>query len=252
MTRSRLRGLVAATLAGIGAAMPAWADNGALTVLRSATDGAGGVAYSVPLQLLLLMTALTLLPSMLLAMTAFTRIIIVLAILRQALGTAQMPPNQILIGIALAATAMVMAPTIERLDQDSVRPYLSGAMAGDAALASAASIMKTFMVRNTRNADLLVFADLVGDTSYATPGDVPLTVAMPAFVASELRAAFEIGFMLFVPFLVVDLVVASVLMSLGMMMVSPMLISLPIKLLLFVAVDGWALTIGSLVRSYAS
>ena len=221
-----------------------------LTVLQSAPQSGGGVSYSVPLQLLLLMSALTILPSLLLMATSFTRIIIVLSILRQALGTAQTPPNQVMIGIALVATILVMQPTYEKLNQQAIAPYLAGEMAGDVAIEQGLTVVKRFMLANTKEADLIAFADLVGGKTFKRIDDVPITIAAPAFVASEMRTGFEMGFMLFIPFLVIDLVIASILMSLGMMMVSPMLVSLPFKLLLFVSVDGWAMTIGSLVQSY--
>ena len=221
-----------------------------LTVLQSAPQDGGGTSYSVPLQLLLLMSALTILPSLLLMATSFTRIIIVLSILRQALGTAQTPPNQVLIGVALVASMLVMQPTYEKLQQEAIAPFMAGQMAGDLALNRGLQVVKTFMLANTKEADVIAFADLVGAKNYARVADIPMSIAAPAFVVSEMRTGFEMGFMLFIPFLVIDLVIASILMSLGMMMVSPMLVSLPFKLLLFVSVDGWAMTIGSLVQSY--
>lgn len=243
--------LPAVCLAGLLASTLAWADPTDLSLVQANPQADGGTAYSVSLRLLLVMTALTLLPSLLLAATSFTRVIIVLSILRQALGTAQTPPNQVLIGIALIVTALVMRPTFDEINVTALTPFRSGQIGGEAAFGLGTEVLKKFMLRNTRNAELLAFADLTNSGQFTSLDEVPLTVAAPAFVISELRAGFEIGFMLFVPFLIIDLVVASILMSLGMMMVSPMMVSLPFKLLLFVSVDGWALTIGSLVQSYA-
>jgi flagellar biosynthetic protein FliP len=243
--------LPAVCLAGLLASTLAWADPTDLSLVQANPQADGGTAYSVSLQLLLVMTALTLLPSLLLAATSFTRVIIVLSILRQALGTAQTPPNQVLIGIALIVTALVMRPTFDEINATALTPFRGGQIGGEAAFELGTEVLKKFMLRNTRNAELLAFADLTNSGQFNSLDEVPLTVAAPAFVISELRAGFEIGFMLFVPFLIIDLVVASILMSLGMMMVSPMMVSLPFKLLLFVSVDGWALTIGSLVQSYA-
>ena len=196
-----------------------------------------------------LMTALTMLPSLIL-MTSFTRIIIVLSILRQAMGTQQTPPNQVLIAIAIFLTLFIMAPTFTTLNSDVVGPYLNGTLSPDQALA-VHKLMKSFLVQNTRVNDLIMFTEMAGDEPYASADDVPLNVLLPAFITSELKTAFQIGFLLFLPFLVIDMVIASTLMSLGMMMLSPMLVSLPFKLLLFVLVDGWAMTVGSLVATYS-
>lgn len=214
------------------------------------TQSAGGTTYSLSLQILALMTALTVLPSLVLGASAFTRIIIVLSILRQALGTQQTPPNQVLIAIALFLSFFVMQPVLTEIYDTAAAPYLDGAMAADEALARGRTIMSAFMLENTRQNDLLMFADLAGHPPYAEGQPVPLAVLLPAFVTSELKTAFQIGFLLFLPFLVIDMVIASILMALGMMMLSPMLVSLPFKLLLFVLVDGWALTMGSLARSF--
>ena len=208
----------------------------------------GGLALS--LQLLLIMGLLTILPALILMMTSFTRIIIVLAILRQALGLQQSPPNQVLIGLALFLSMFVMAPTLEQVNDTAIAPYAAGTIEADAAIAKGGEAFHAFMLRQTREANLLMFADLAGTGGFAKGADVPFSILLPAFVTSELETAFQIGFMLFLPFLVIDLVVASVLMSLGMMMLSPTIISLPFKLLLFVLVDGWALLMGSLVMSF--
>ena len=220
----------------------------ALNVTETAN---GDTQYSLSLQILALMTGLTVLPSLVLGMTSFTRVIIVLSILRQAMGTQQTPPNQVLIAIALFLTFFIMAPTFTLINDDAISPYLNESKSADVALEDGGKIIKNFMVSNTRESDLLMFSDMNGDKSYSSNDAVPFNVALPAFITSELKTAFQIGFLLFLPFLVIDMVIASVLMSLGMMMLSPMLVSLPFKLLLFVLVDGWAMTIGSLAATYS-
>ena len=220
----------------------------ALTVVQ--VDGEQ--TYSLSLQVLVLMTALTVLPALLLSMTAFTRIIIVLAILRQALGTPQTPPNQVLIGLSLFLTLFVMTPVMTTAYEDAVVPYLAGEQEPLSALRSAVQPLREFMLAQTRDSDLLMFAELAQSEGFATPDDVSLSVLIPTFITSELKTAFQIGFLVFIPFLIIDLVVASVLMSMGMMMLSPMLISLPFKIMLFVMVDGWALLLGTLAGSFFS
>lgn len=243
------------------AAAPALAQDGggafdlatrALGGIGGSGGGAPGETLSLPLQLLILMGLLAVLPSMLLMMTAFTRIIIVLAILRQALGLTQTPPNQVLVGLSLFLTFFVMAPTFQQLDREAIAPYSAQTLPLATALDRGGAILHGFMIKQTRERDLQLFADLGRHAKFARPADVPFSVLLPAFVTSELKTAFQIGFMIFLPFLVIDLVVASVLMALGMMMLSPTLISLPFKLLLFVLVDGWALTMGSLASSFAT
>jgi flagellar biosynthesis protein FliP len=214
------------------------------------TEGEGGTTYSLSFQILALMTALTVLPSIVLGMTAFTRIIIVLSILRQALGTQQTPPNQVLIALALFLTFFVMQPTMTEFYEQALAPYLDGQIPAEQAIQTGTAIIKEFLIENTRQNDLMMFQQLAGDEPYASQDEVPLSVLLPAFITSELKTAFQIGFLIFLPFLVIDMVVASILMALGMMMLSPMLVSLPIKLLLFVLVDGWALTVGSLAATY--
>ncbi len=214
------------------------------------TEGDGGTTYSLSLQIVALMTALTVLPSILLGMTAFTRIIIVLSILRQALGTQQTPPNQVLVALALFLTFFIMQPTLTEVYDNALSPYLDGQLAAEPAAAEATRIIKGFLIENTRSNDLLMFQKLAGDAPYADPQSVPLSVLLPAYMTSELKTAFQIGFLIYLPFLVIDMVVASILMALGMMMLSPMLVSLPLKLLLFVLVDGWAMTVGSLAATY--
>lgn len=218
-----------------------------LTV-KSAPGGAQN--WTLSLQVLALMTVLTLLPAILLMMTSFTRIIIVLGFLRQALGTQSTPPNQVLLGLALFLTLFVMSPVFNRAYTDGVKPYMDGQLTAEQALPAATAPFKRFMLDQTRDADLQMFTHLAGEQPYASKDAVPLRVAMPAFVTSELKTAFQMGFLLFIPFLIIDLVVASVLMSMGMMMVSPMIISLPFKIMLFVLVDGWTLLIGTLAGSF--
>lgn len=223
-----------------------------LPALNVTTGEDGETTYSLSLQILALMTVLTILPSFVLGMTAFTRIIIVLSILRQALGTQQTPPNQVLISIALFLTFFIMAPTFEEIYTQSVSPYLDGQTSPVTAIESAASILREFLIINTRESDLAMFAEMTGDAPYQSNDDVPYSVLLPAFITSELKTAFQIGFLLFLPFLVIDLVIASILMSLGMMMLSPMLVALPFKLLLFVLVDGWAMTVTSIASTYVN
>ncbi len=225
------------------------ADPG-LPAVSIQTNPGGGQTYTLTLQVLALMTALTLLPAALLMMTSFTRIVIVLAILRQALGAGQTPPNQVMIGLALFLTLFVMGPSIERINTDAVQPYMAGKIETQEALAKAVMPLKEFMLNQTRESDIATFVRISGGTGYATPQDVPLQVLVPAFSTSELKSAFQIGFLIFIPFVIVDLVVASVLMSMGMMMLSPTLISLPFKIMLFVLVDGWALIMGTLAESF--
>lgn len=217
-------------------------------VVENSADG--GQTYSLTLQILALMTLLTLLPAVLLATTSFARIIIVLSILRQALGTMQTPPNQVLLGLALFLTYFVMAPVFERVNDDALQPYLAGDLAPVAALETAVVPMREFMLVQTRESDVELFANLAGELLIEDSDQIPLRVLIPAFITSELKTAFQIGFMIFIPFVVIDLVVASVLMSMGMMMLSPMMISLPFKLMLFVLVDGWQLTLGTLAGSF--
>ena len=210
----------------------------------------GGQTYTLTIQLLALMTAITLLPAALLMMTAFTRIVIVLAILRQAIGAGQAPPNQVMVGLALFLTLFVMSPVIDKIRADAVNPYMAGTIDTTTALERGVVPLKAFMMEQTRESDIAAFERIAGGKGYETPKDVPLTVLAPAFMTSELKTAFQIGFLLFIPFVIIDLVVASVLMSMGMMMLSPVLISLPFKIMLFVLVDGWALVMGSLAASF--
>jgi len=227
------------------------ADPGVAALTVQSAPG-GGQTYTLTLQVLLLMTAVSLLPAILLMMTAFTRIVIVLGILRQALGAGQTPPNQVLIGLALFLTLFVMSPVVDRINGEAVKPYVAGSIDATAALNKAVVPLKTFMLNQTRESDIATFVRISGGKGYDSPQDVPLTVLVPAFVTSELKTAFTIGFLIFIPFVIIDLVVASVLMSMGMMMLSPVLISLPFKLMLFVLVDGWSLIMGTLAASFYS
>ncbi len=213
-------------------------------------SGASGVNFSVPVQTLLFFTALSFLPAVLLMMTGFTRIVIVLSLLRQALGTQSSPPNQVIVGLSLFLTFFVMGPTLDRVYNDAYLPYSKNTIAFEQALDKAEAPMRQFMAKQTRQSDLALFVRLAKLEPGATALTVPLRVLVPAFVTSELKSAFQIGFMIFIPFLVIDIVVASVLMSLGMMMLSPVLVALPFKLMLFVLADGWNLLIGSLAASF--
>ena len=228
------------------------AVSGALDRAFGQMAGAGGEPLSLSLQLLLVMGLLTILPALLLMMTSFTRIIVVLAILRQALGLQQSPPNQVLIGISLFLSLFIMAPTISQMNANAIQPYAEGRLPGTEMIKAAGAPLHAFMAKQTRVKDVTMFAEMAKSGPYASPNDIPFSVMLPAFVTSELKTAFQIGFLIFLPFLVIDLVVATVLMALGMAMLSPTIISLPFKLLLFVLVDGWALTMGSLANSFAT
>ena len=215
-------------------------------------QGAGGNSYSVPIQTLLFFTALSFLPAVLLLMTGFTRIVIVLSLMRQALGTQAAPPNQVIVGLSLFLTFFVMSPTIDKVYAQAWLPYSTNAIAFDEALKRGEVPMREFMLRQTRQADLMLFARLAKVDAAVKTADVPFKVLVPAFVTSELKSAFQIGFLIFIPFLIIDMIVASVLMSLGMMMLSPVLVALPFKLMLFVLADGWNLLLGSLAASFST
>ena len=220
--------------------------------LAIASDATQGQSFSLSIQILVLMTLLTLLPALVLSTSAFIRIIIVLSILRQALGTAQTPPNQVLLGIALFLTFFVMAPVIGEIRVEAVDPYVDGQITAESAFNAGIQPLRTFMLAQTRESDLQMFANIAGQTSLSSIDEAPLSIVIPSFMVSELKTAFQIGFLIFIPFLIIDLVVSSVLMSMGMMMLSPMLISLPFKIMLFVMVDGWALLLGTLATSFFS
>jgi len=225
---------------------------GGFDALSVTTNGDGSQTYTLTLQILIMMTALTLLPAVMLAMTSFTRIIIVLAILRQALGTAQTPSNQILIGLALFMTLFIMTPVLDTLYGDAVTPYLADEIEFTEALQRAAVPVREFMLRQTRESDITLFSEIAGTPAMSGPEDLPFTILAPSFITSELKTTFQIGFLIFLPFLIIDLVVASILMSMGMMMVPPAIVSLPFKLAFFVLADGWTLLAGALVRGYAT
>ena len=214
-------------------------------------QGPGGASYSVPIQTLLFFTALSFLPAVLLMMTAFTRIVIVLSLMRQALGTQSSPPNQVIVGLSLFLTMFVMGPTLDRVYQDAYQPYSQNAITFEQALERGEIPMREFMTRQTRQSDFQLFARLAKLPPEVTIETAPIRVLVPSFVISELKTAFQIGFMVFIPFLVIDMVVASILMSLGMMMLSPVLVALPFKLMLFVLADGWNILIGSLAASFS-
>jgi len=229
----------------------AWAQTAGQLPLLVGT-GQSGTSFSVPIQTLLFFTALSFLPAVLLMMTGFTRIVIVLSLLRQALGTQSAPPNQVVIGLSLFLTFFVMGPTLDKVYADAYVPYTTNAVTFEVALERAEAPVRSFMVKQTRQADFSLFAKLAKLGPDVTAQTAPMRVLVPAFVISELKSAFQIGFMIFIPFLVIDIVVASILMSLGMMMLSPVLVALPFKLMLFVLADGWNLLIGSLAASFVN
>jgi len=244
-------GLLSLLAVGLLLSAPgAWAATASLPAITVTPAAGGGSSYSLNIQVLLLMTALSLLPAALLMMTSFTRIIIVLGMLRQALGTGATPSNQILVGLSLFLTFFVMSPVLNKVYNEAAQPYLDGKMEFQPALAAAAKPVRGFMLAQTREADLMTFAKIAGSAKYQTADDVPFAVLAASFMTSEMTTAFQIGFLLFIPFVVIDLVVSSVLMSMGMMMLSPMIISLPFKLMLFVLVDGWSLVMGTLAASF--
>jgi flagellar biosynthetic protein FliP len=211
-----------------------------------------GGEYTVTIQILALMTLLSLLPAIIMMMTAFTRIIVVLAILRQALGLQQTPSNQVVLGMSLFLTAFIMMPVFEKVNEVAIQPYLNETIKPLEALERATEPMKEFMLAQTRETDLNLFVRISGRKDLLSPDETPLHILIPAFVTSELKTAFQIGFLLFIPFLIIDLVVASILMAMGMMMLSPIIISLPFKIMLFVLIDGWALVMGTLANSFGT
>ena len=226
------------------------AQTAGLPALTATPTGGGGTTYSLTIQTLLLLTALTFLPAAVLMMTSFTRIVIVLSLLRHAMGTQTSPPNQIIVGLSLFLTFFIMSPTLERVYTEAYVPLSENRLnimeAGNKAMAP----MHAFMLKHTREADIAMFASVAKIDKIEKPEDVPFRILIPSFVISELKTAFQIGFILFIPFLIIDMVVASVLMSMGMMMLSPVMVALPFKLMLFVLVDGWHLVIGSLIQSF--
>jgi flagellar biosynthesis protein FliP len=245
----RARFLVGAALAALAFGAQAQSAGG-LPLLVG--QGAGGTSFSVPIQTLLFFTALSFLPALLLLMTGFTRIVIVLSLLRQALGTQAAPPNQVIVGLSLFLTFFVMSPTLDRVYAQAYAPFAANQIAFTEALQRGEAPMREFMLKQTRQSDVQLFAKLAKLPADVKSETVPLRVLVPAFVTSELKSAFQIGFMIFIPFLIIDMVVASVLMSLGMMMLSPVLVALPFKLMLFVLADGWNLLLGSLAASFVT
>lgn len=221
-----------------------------MSALKLTTNPDGSQEYSVTLQILIFMTALSFIPAAVIMMTSFTRIVVVLAILRQAFGLQQTPSNQVIIGLTLFMTLFIMTPVYNQINAQAIQPYLEEQLTSVEALDKAKVPLRAFMLEQTRLKDLGTLADMAGIENVEKPTDLPMTVIVPAFVISELKTAFQIGFILFIPFLIIDLVVASILMAMGMMMLSPMIVSLPFKLMLFVLVDGWNLVIGTIATSY--
>ena len=233
--------------------LAAWAQvAGGLPALTSTPGAGGGQTYTLSIQTLITITALTFIPAALLMMTCFTRIIIVLGLLRHALGTQTSPPNQVLVGLSLFLTIFVMSPVLDKIYADAYLPLSESRISFLEAVDRGAVPLRSFMLKQTREADIGLFARLANTPKLESANDVPMRVLIPAFVTSELKTAFQIGFIIFIPFLIIDMVVASVLMSMGMMMMSPVMVSLPFKLMLFVLVDGWHLLLGSLVMSFAT
>jgi flagellar biosynthetic protein FliP len=238
-----------AALAMLAVLVPAVAWSQGIPLVNVSSSGKD-MQYSLSLQLLALMTTLSLLPSLLLMMTSFVRIIIVMSILRQALGTGQTPPNNVLVGISLFMTLFIMTPVFNDVYQNAVVPYLEQGMKFDKALAAAEAPLRGFMTKQTREDDIALFMQMTRKADVESADQVPFTTLVPAFITSELKSAFTIGFLIYIPFVVIDLIVASVLMSMGFAMLSPMMISMPFKLMLFVLVDGWSLLMGSLAASF--
>jgi flagellar biosynthetic protein FliP len=230
-----------------GTALAAASD---LTLISSQVGPDGQASYSISLQILFFMTMLTMLPAALMSMTSFTRIVVVLAILRQAMGMMQTPSNQIIIGLAMFTTIFIMTPVFEAAYENGIQPYMEDRIEFEDALAQTGGPFHSFMSAQARESDLELFSNMAGYEQFDSIDDIPFRVLIPAYITSELKTAFQIGFLIFIPFLVIDLVVASILMSMGMMMLSPMLISLPFKIMLFVMVDGWTLVMGTLASSF--
>ena len=228
------------------------AEVGGIDAVTVTTDEDGAQSYSVTLQILILMTMLTFLPAIVMMMTSFTRIVIVFAILRQALGLQQSPSNQVLVGLAMFLTFFIMTPVLDKVNTQAVQPYLNEELSALETVERAAQPFREFMLGQTRESDIELFVRISGIEQVESPEALPLSILVPAFVTSELKTAFQIGFMLYIPFLIIDMVVASVLMAMGMMMLSPIIISMPFKLMLFVLVDGWAMVIGTLAASFGT
>ena len=245
-----LTGILLAVVFSLYGSAEVLAAPGGINAVTVTANPQGGQSYSVSIQILALMTMLSLLPALLLSMTSFVRIMIVLSLLRQALGAAQTPSNQVLLGLSLFLTVFVMMPVMEKINETAVQPYLEEKIDTVTALQKAAEPIKQFMLKQTREADLDMFVRISGKENINKPEDAPFSLILPAYLTSELKTAFQIGFVLFLPFLVIDMVVASVLMSMGMMMLSPMIVSLPFKIMLFVLADGWSLVLEMLAASF--
>ena len=241
--------LVFAVLTLVAVFLPEAAFAQGIPLLNVVSDGAGQ-SYSAPLQIMLLLSAMSFLPAMLMVLTSFTRIIVVFSLLRQALGLQQTPPNPVLVGLALFLTAFIMSPVYDQIDASAIQPWMNEEITLQEAVVEGSVPLKDFMLRQTREQDLKRMSDISGVAIPAAMDEMPFRILAPAFIISELKTAFQIGFMLFIPFLVIDLVVASVLMAMGMMMLSPLVISLPFKLMLFVLVDGWSMITGTLAASF--
>ncbi len=252
LTRAAQAALLLMVAAMLAPAMAQQAPAGGANLPLMVAQGPGGTSYSVPVQTLLFFTALSFLPAVLLMMTGFTRIVIVLSLLRQALGTQAAPPNQVIVGLSLFLTMFVMGPTLDKVYADAYKPFSESQITFNEALDRGQLPVRGFMLKQTRQSDMALFARLAKVDASVKAEDMPLRVLVPAFVTSELKSAFQIGFLIFIPFLVIDMIVASVLMSLGMMMLSPVLVALPFKLMLFVLADGWNLLLGSLAASFAT
>lgn len=249
MNKKRLFSFFALLSFFLAAGNTAYAEGSIIQISTGSGDGEVGASA---ISLLLLITVLSLAPAILVLMTSFTRIVIVLGFVRTSLGTQQMPPNQVLIGLALFLTLFIMAPTLSQVNEQALQPYLKGEISQTVALEKAADPMKAFMYKHTRPKDLLLFMDYTKTEKPASYKDIPITVLVPAYAISELKTAFQMGFMIFIPFLIIDMVVSSTLMAMGMMMLPPVMISLPFKILLFVLVDGWYLIVKSLLTSFSA
>ncbi len=250
MLKNNMKNILLYAVLGFMLGMPLASLAEGMPLINTTPSAAGGQNYTLSLQTLILLTSLTFLPAALLMMTGFTRIIIVLSLLRQALGTQSAPPNQVMIGLSLFLTFFVMSPVLDKVYTDAYQPLSENRITMQEALDKGSVPLKQFMLKQTRENDLALFIKMAQVEKIDTPEQVPLRVLVPAFMTSELKTAFQIGFAIFIPFLIIDMVVASVLMAMGMMMVSPSIVSLPFKLMLFVLVDGWQLMMGSLVQSF--
>ena len=239
-------------LGALMAPVVAWAQAGGLPMVTSTPGAGGSQTYTLSIQTLLTLTALTFIPAALLMMTSFTRIIIVLSLLRHALGTQTSPPNQVLLGLALFLTFFIMSPVLDSVYSEAYQPLSENKITYLQAIERGAVPLRKFMLKQTRETDIALFARMANAPRFQSADDIPMRLLVPAFVTSELKTAFQIGFLIFIPFLIIDMVVASVLMSLGMMMLSPVLVALPFKLMLFVLADGWNLLLGSLAASFAT